>query len=318
MRTLLTFACALALSLPAASYAVDLPGGVSIPDDVGVQSAKAKKSKKKKKGKNAEPETPPPPPPDGDGDGIPDADDKCAEEAEDIDLFEDEDGCPDPDNDGDGVADVDDACPSEPENEDGWADDDGCPEGEAAISPFMIDATLVDGTTVKGKVVRIVAEDEDDPESEKDEPKSLWVIVNGEQEFETEWGNIKSLSSEKVTFVEAVDCYSEGIQELGDAPTWECTLKHPTVLKLGESEHKGTHKFLDRKMKRLDFWIEDLECSGDSCGAVEEQRGLSLYMYKLIALEKSEEENEAVANLQTKLKDMQKRQIKKATFKPVE
>ncbi|MCO4770099.1 MAG: hypothetical protein KDA24_08730 [Deltaproteobacteria bacterium] len=319
MRTLLCLTGALALLVPATSFALDLPGGVSIPDDVGVQSAKGKKPKKnKKKKKNAEPETPPPPPPDGDGDGVIDADDKCVEEAEDIDMFEDEDGCPDPDNDADGINDDADGCPFEAENVDGWADEDGCPEKEAAIKPFTIEATLMDGTTVKGTVVRIVATDEDAPDSEPHEPTTVGIIVGDEAEFDTEWSNVKSLTSEKVNFVEGVDCYSEGVQELGEAPTWECTLKHPTVVKLGTSEHKGTHRVLDRKMHRLDFWIDGLECSGDSCEAVEKQRGLQWYLYKMLGFEKSEEENEAVAKLQKDLRETQKSQVKKATFKAIE
>ena len=52
--------------------------------------------------------------PDRDGDGIPDDIDKCPDEPEDFDGFQDEDGCPDPDNDGDGILDVDDKCPNEP------------------------------------------------------------------------------------------------------------------------------------------------------------------------------------------------------------
>ena len=313
MRKLLCLAGALALLVPASGVALDLPGGVSIPDDVGVQSAKAKNKKKKNK-KNAEPETPPPPPPDADGDGVIDADDKCVDEAEDVDMFEDEDGCPDPDNDGDGIEDAVDDCPSEAENKDGWADEDGCPEKAAAIQPFMIDATLMDGTTVKGKVVRIVATDEDNPKSEPSEPTTLGVIVGDDAEFDTEWSNVKSLTSEKVNFTDAVDCYSEGIQELGESPTWECTLKHPTVLKLASSEHKGTHRVLDRKMHRLDFWIDDLECSGESCDTVETQRGVQWYLYKLIDFEKSEEETEAVTKLQKQLRATQKLQVKKATF----
>ena len=66
--------------------------------------------------------------PDEDGDGIPDSLDKCPTEAEDMDGFQDEDGCPDPDNDGDGILDVDDKCPDEPEDIDGFEDDDGCPD----------------------------------------------------------------------------------------------------------------------------------------------------------------------------------------------
>ena len=65
---------------------------------------------------------------DRDGDGIVDDDDRCPDDAEDVDAFEDEDGCPDPDNDQDGVVDVEDACPLNPEDLDQFEDADGCPE----------------------------------------------------------------------------------------------------------------------------------------------------------------------------------------------
>ena len=95
---------------------------------------------------------------DRDGDGIKDSVDKCPDEPEDKDGFEDEDGCPDPDNDqdgvpdskdqcpnkpgpwerngcpidedrdGDGIPDSKDKCPDEPEDRDQFEDDDGCPE----------------------------------------------------------------------------------------------------------------------------------------------------------------------------------------------
>lgn len=60
---------------------------------------------------------------DADGDTIRDAEDKCPRKAEDLDGFQDEDGCPDPDNDDDGVPDVEDRCAQEA----GPADNDGCP-----------------------------------------------------------------------------------------------------------------------------------------------------------------------------------------------
>jgi outer membrane protein OmpA-like peptidoglycan-associated protein len=66
---------------------------------------------------------------DRDGDGIKDDVDKCPDDPEDFDGFEDEDGCPDPDNDRDGILDVDDKCPNIPEDKDGFQDEDGCPEG---------------------------------------------------------------------------------------------------------------------------------------------------------------------------------------------
>jgi outer membrane protein OmpA-like peptidoglycan-associated protein len=87
----------------------------------------------------AEPARPPPPSPlplprlapviikveptDQDGDGLQDDVDGCPMEPEDVDGFQDEDGCPDPDNDGDGVLDPEDACPMVP----GPPPNRGCP-----------------------------------------------------------------------------------------------------------------------------------------------------------------------------------------------
>jgi outer membrane protein OmpA-like peptidoglycan-associated protein len=100
---------------------------------------------------------PPAPPPvtDRDGDGIIDSEDKCPDQPEDKDGFQDADGCPDPDNDqdgvldkddrcpnvpgpaslqgcpdsdGDGIPDIDDKCPDQPEDKDGFEDADGCPD----------------------------------------------------------------------------------------------------------------------------------------------------------------------------------------------
>ncbi|MEZ4451320.1 MAG: OmpA family protein [Nannocystaceae bacterium] len=89
------------------------------------------------------------PDPDRDRDGLPDPRDRCPDEPEDLDGFEDDDGCPDRDNDGDGILDAaawdperstwrnDDQrrigelvidCRDRPEDVDGVEDDDGCPE----------------------------------------------------------------------------------------------------------------------------------------------------------------------------------------------
>lgn len=64
---------------------------------------------------------------DRDGDGIPDSVDRCPDEPEDKDGFQDDDGCPDPDNDGDGVPDTIDRCPNTP----GPAENFGCPIRDA-------------------------------------------------------------------------------------------------------------------------------------------------------------------------------------------
>lgn len=65
---------------------------------------------------------------DKDGDGIPDDVDQCPDVAEDMDNFEDIDGCPDYDNDQDGIYDAQDQCPNEAEDRDGFQDVDGCPD----------------------------------------------------------------------------------------------------------------------------------------------------------------------------------------------
>ena len=96
-------------------------------------------------------------PKDRDNDGIPDPLDRCLDQPEDKDNFQDEDGCPEPDNDndglldtsdkcpseagpiqnlgcpvvdkdGDGINDKEDKCPDEPEDKDGFQDTDGCPD----------------------------------------------------------------------------------------------------------------------------------------------------------------------------------------------
>jgi hypothetical protein len=62
---------------------------------------------------------------DADGDGILDPDDRCPNDPEDFDQFEDEDGCPDLDNDHDGILDPADGCPNDPEDIDQFEDEDG-------------------------------------------------------------------------------------------------------------------------------------------------------------------------------------------------
>ncbi|HEY8091205.1 MAG TPA: OmpA family protein, partial [Polyangiaceae bacterium] len=64
-------------------------------------------------------------------DGIADTADKCPNEAEDLDGFQDEDGCPDPDNDDDKVVDLEDFCPNTPGVPGG--DKPGCPKKNSLI-----------------------------------------------------------------------------------------------------------------------------------------------------------------------------------------
>ena len=90
---------------------------------------------------------------DRDHDGIPDMSDRCPDEPEDRDGFQDDDGCPDPDNDGDGIPDALDKCPNEPEDFDGFQDDDGCPDpdNDGDGIPDLNDACPNDKEDGKGK-----------------------------------------------------------------------------------------------------------------------------------------------------------------------
>ncbi|MCE9572911.1 MAG: OmpA family protein [Deltaproteobacteria bacterium] len=106
-------------------------------------------------------------PEDTDGDGINDDTDKCVNDAEDKDGFEDEDGCPDPDNDKDGVLDAADKCPTEAEDADGFQDEDGCPDPDNDNDglPDAADKCPTDAEDKDG------FEDEDgcpDPDNDKD------------------------------------------------------------------------------------------------------------------------------------------------------
>ncbi|MEW5850964.1 MAG: thrombospondin type 3 repeat-containing protein [Myxococcota bacterium] len=79
---------------------------------------------------------------DSDADGREDHVDACPRLPEDVDGFQDVDGCPDPDNDGDGVMDSRDACPTQV----GSALQDGCPvkDMDADGKPDLTDPCPVD------------------------------------------------------------------------------------------------------------------------------------------------------------------------------
>ena len=94
----------------------------------------------------------PPPPPDRDADGIPDSVDQCPNEPEDIDGFEDSDGCPDPDNDKDGFLDAADKCPLEAETRNGFEDDDGCPD----VLPADVTSALATSLKFEPRRARVI------------------------------------------------------------------------------------------------------------------------------------------------------------------
>lgn len=84
---------------------------------------------------------------DSDRDGVPDAFDHCPDLAEDMDGYEDGDGCPEADNDNDGVLDVADRCPTTAEVMNGFEDQDGCPDspkGPVRVDDLNRQITITD------------------------------------------------------------------------------------------------------------------------------------------------------------------------------
>ena len=77
---------------------------------------------------------------DRDKDGIDDDVDKCPDQAEDTDGFEDADGCPDPDNDADGIPDKVDACPNTKGEPSSDPKKNGCPNPDRDGDTFLNDA----------------------------------------------------------------------------------------------------------------------------------------------------------------------------------
>jgi len=110
------------------------------------------------------------PDPDNDNDGFPDGSDPCPMAAEDKDGFKDDDGCPDEDNDEDGIPDAQDKCPDEPEDKDGFQDRDGCddPDNDSDGIPDVIDQCALEPETINGK---------DDDDGCPDEGESLVMVM---------------------------------------------------------------------------------------------------------------------------------------------
>ncbi|HEX4419656.1 MAG TPA: thrombospondin type 3 repeat-containing protein [Kofleriaceae bacterium] len=137
-------------------FTIGVAGGRGVTDALGTPDVRAMLSLSLVPGAPAIPPVHPPEPvkPDGDadGDGIPDSIDKCPNEPEDFDMFQDTDGCPDPDNDGDGIPDALDKCPLDPEDKDGFQDADGCPDPDNDHDgiPDIIDKCPNEPETING------------------------------------------------------------------------------------------------------------------------------------------------------------------------
>ncbi len=135
---------------------------------------------------------------DADDDGIPNKYDECPKDPEDMDGFQDQDGCPDVDNDKDGICDAwvaekgqsekyasvchgSDKCTEIAEDKDGFEDEDGCPDldNDKDGIPDLKDKCPNDAEDIDG------FEDNDgcpDVDNDKDGICDAWVAEKGQSE----------------------------------------------------------------------------------------------------------------------------------------
>lgn len=119
---------------------------------------------------------------DNDGDKVPDAVDRCPNDAEDFDKFEDGDGCPDLDNDGDTVLDAKDKCPGEPEDRDGFEDDDGCPDTDNDKDGIL---DIADQCPLKKETVNGHQDDDGCPDKSRAKVEAGRIVILDKVYFET-------------------------------------------------------------------------------------------------------------------------------------
>lgn len=157
---------------------------------------------------------------DNDGDGVADDRDRCAAAAEDNDGFEDEDGCVDADNDADGITDADDRCPAAAEDKDGFQDGDGCADGMSRVAGRVVDP---DGRPIGGASVSIV-------QTEKVDAAALELTADADGRFATD------LDGGALQITARAKEYKDGASEATVAPgtTGEITVTLVRAVRQGQ------------------------------------------------------------------------------------
>jgi OmpA-OmpF porin, OOP family len=176
---------------------------------------------------------------DRDFDGIPDNVDKCPDQPEDKDGFQDEDGCPDLDNDNDGIPDIADKCPNQPETINGWQDDDGCPDqviAELTGIGFDENSATIDGYSneILEHAYRIL----------RDNPR-LQVEISGHTSSEGDADFNLDLSLKRANAVKA------WLVKKGIVEKRMFTIGHGADKPIGDNAHSDGR----RKNRRIEFRI---------------------------------------------------------------
>jgi outer membrane protein OmpA-like peptidoglycan-associated protein len=204
---------------------------------------------------------------DKDNDMLRDKFDSCPDKAEDIDGFEDDDGCPDEDNDNDSIPDTTDKCANIPEDRDGFLDDDGCPEYDN--DEDMI-ADSVDNCPTEAED-RDGYQDEDgcpDPDNDNDSvPDTLDKCMGVSEDrdgFEDDDG-CPDLDNDKDGVADSIDNCPDvaGINEEDGCPQKAKEIKRGRVILPGVQFGGGSNAInsdaaetLDRVYQSLNDWPE--------------------------------------------------------------
>ncbi len=191
---------------------------------------------------------PPPSPLDSDGDTLPDADDRCPTEPEDLDGFHDHDGCPDPDNDEDGFLDEADGCPNAAETVNGFEDDDGCPDQRPVPRRLVLEETVqfeFDTAIIRGVSYPVL---DDVARMLREHPEYRRVSIVGHADYQGDAEANLRLSQRRAERVR------DALVRLGVEPA------RLTVSAVGEADPLvDGQRILDNRInRRVEFVVEEL------------------------------------------------------------
>ena len=218
-------------------------------------------------------------PKDLDGDGITGDEDQCPERAEDMDGYEDTDGCPDPDNDGDGIADSVDKCPKEV----GIAENHGCADIDSDKDGIVdrLDKCPNEAGINENKGCPDVDGDKDGIVDRLDKCPTDAEDADNFQDGD----GCPDLDNDGDGFPDATDkCPNNpGIAETGGCPKSKEITRGQLVLKGVNFESgksvllKGSHKVLDEVAESLREWPEiNIEIQGHTDASGNAAKNLTL------------------------------------------
>ena len=178
---------------------------------------------------------------DSDGDGFFDSEDSCPDRKEDMDGFQDEDGCPEPDNDNDGVYDEKDECPLEKEDKDGFRDEDGCPEEDNDGDGIKDDK---DRCPDMAEIINDFKDQDGCPDKKPEPPKKSFILHG----INFKPGSDKITEDSEIALMEVFDQLEE--------------FAHTKFMIIGHTDSRGSKvknkRLSKRRAKSVKKWLVDM------------------------------------------------------------